>query len=113
MSAKSVHLFVSDDIFQATNKLADYYLREFTEISLYSASEEEEKVSLPKLYVPMIWKRYNQGWYTEEDDDVEDEYDEDYVGEDDDDHEYEDDKGKFMKSFSQIWMKVIINKWKQ
>ena len=35
-------------------------------MSLYSSSEEEHKVPLPKLYVPMIWRPYSQRGYGEE-----------------------------------------------
>ena len=41
----------------ARYKLAQYYLREFTEISLFS---KDDKVPLPKLYVAMKWKRYRK-----------------------------------------------------
>ena len=41
----------------ARYKLAQYYLREFTEINLFS---KDEKVPLPKLYVAMKWKRYRK-----------------------------------------------------
>ena len=48
----------TDDNLSARLKLADYFRREFTEISLYSPGErEKEKVPLRKLYVPMEWKR--------------------------------------------------------
>ena len=52
-----------DDILSARYKLAKYYLREFTEISLYSSQERSEKVPLPKLYVAMKWMEY--GWYAQ------------------------------------------------
>ena len=53
--------YITDDILSARYKLAQYYLREFTEISLFS---EGDKVPLPKLYVAMKWKRYtNDGAY--------------------------------------------------
>ena len=58
-------LFTGDGV-TAKEKLAKYYLREFTEMSLYSSSEEKNKVPLPKLYVPMIWRPYSQRGYGEE-----------------------------------------------
>ena len=50
----------SDDTLSARYKLASYYLREFTEISLYSTQERSEKVPLPKLYVAMKWMEYGR-----------------------------------------------------
>ena len=47
--------YITDDILSARYKLSQYYLREFTEISLFS---KDDKVPLPKLYVAMKWKRY-------------------------------------------------------
>ena len=53
-----VSLFnITDDILSACYKLARYYMREFTEISLFS---KDDKVPLPKLYVAMKWKRYTK-----------------------------------------------------
>ena len=53
-----VSLFnITDDILSACYKLAQYYLREFTEISLFS---KDDKVPLPKLYVAMKWQRYTK-----------------------------------------------------
>ena len=53
--------YITDDILSARYKLAQYYLREFTEISLFS---KDDKVPLPKLYVALKWKRYtNDGAY--------------------------------------------------
>ena len=46
----------TEDIQSARYKLADYYLREFTEISLYSSSNTYQKVPLQKLYVAMKWQ---------------------------------------------------------
>ena len=54
------------DLITARQKLADYYNRELSELSLYTASGEANKVPLPKLYVPMTWRKYNQGAYGEE-----------------------------------------------
>ena len=53
-------VFFSDDFQIACNKLAKYYLQEFTEINLYSLSGTEEKVPLEKLYVAMKWIRCNK-----------------------------------------------------
>ena len=39
----------------ACNKVAQYYLKEFTEISLLSPTGVEKKVPLDKLYVGMKW----------------------------------------------------------
>ena len=49
--------YITDDILSACYKLARYYLREFTEISLFS---KDDKVPLPKLYVAMKWTRYTK-----------------------------------------------------
>ena len=53
-------LLFSDDFQKACNKLAHYYLQEFTEIKLYFPSREKEKVPLEKLYVGMKWIRCNK-----------------------------------------------------
>ena len=53
-------IIITDDILSARYKLANYYLREFTEISLYSSQETNKKVPLPKLYVAMKWMDYNE-----------------------------------------------------
>ena len=53
-------IIITDDILSARYKLANYYLREFTEISLYSSQETNKKVPLPKLYVAMKWMDYNK-----------------------------------------------------
>ena len=53
-------LFFSDDFQIACNKLAKYYLKEFTEINLYSLSGTDETVPLEKLYVAMKWIRCNK-----------------------------------------------------
>ena len=53
--------FIVVDLKNARIKLAHYFLREFSEINLYSADEGVTKVSLPKLYVPMTWTRYLKG----------------------------------------------------
>ena len=52
---------MTEDIQSARYKLADYYLREFTEISLYSSRDTNHKVPLQKLYVAMKWKRTGKG----------------------------------------------------
>ena len=47
-----------DDVLSARYKLAEYYLREFTEISLFSFGDRMgKKAPLTKLYVSMEWKR--------------------------------------------------------
>ena len=51
---------LADDILSARYKLAKYYLRELTEISLYSSQERSENVPLPKLYVAMKWMEYDR-----------------------------------------------------
>ena len=51
-----VLLTFTEDIQSACYKLADYYLREFTEISLYSSKDTYQKVPLQKLYVAMKWQ---------------------------------------------------------
>ena len=53
-------IIITDDILSARYKLANYYLREFTEISLYSSQETNKKVPLPKLYVAIKWMDYNE-----------------------------------------------------
>ena len=52
-------IILADDILSARYKLAKYYLREFTEISLYS-QDTNKKVPLPKLYVAMKWMDLNE-----------------------------------------------------
>ena len=52
----NTELFFIEDIQSARYKLADYYNREFTEISLYSSSDNYQKVPLQKLYVAMKWQ---------------------------------------------------------
>ena len=54
------------DLLSAQQKLADYFEREFTEISLYSASGNHSKVALPNLYVAMTWRRFTTAGYGEE-----------------------------------------------
>ena len=53
-------IIIIDDILAARYKLAQYYLREFSEISLYSSQETNKKVPFPKLYVAMKWMDYNE-----------------------------------------------------
>ena len=56
--------YITDDFLSARYKLAQYYLRQFTEISLFS---KDDQVPLPKLYVAMKWKRYtNDGTYRQQ-----------------------------------------------
>ena len=52
--------FLTDDFNVACNKLAQYYLQEFTEISLYSPNRIEDKVPLERLYVAMKWIKCNK-----------------------------------------------------
>ena len=49
-------LFFIEDIQSARYKLADYYMREFTEVSLYSSIDTYQYVNLQKLYVAMKWQ---------------------------------------------------------
>ena len=46
------------DLESAQYKLVNYFLREFTEISLYSSGETKEKVPLPTLYMAMQWSTF-------------------------------------------------------
>ena len=52
--------YLTDDILSARYKLAQYYEINFTEISLYSLQERNEKVPLPKLYMAMKWMEHDQ-----------------------------------------------------
>ena len=47
----------TDDFQIACGKLAQYYIQEFTDISLYFPARTKEKVPLEKLYVAMKWIR--------------------------------------------------------
>ena len=58
-------IILADDILSARYKLAKYYLREFTEIILYSSQDTNKKVPLPKLYVAMKWMDYNEYVYSD------------------------------------------------
>ena len=49
-------MFIGDTS-SARCKLAKYYLREFTEISLFSS---DERVQLQHLYVAMKWTQYSK-----------------------------------------------------
>ena len=49
-----------DDFHIACKKLAEYYLQEFTEISLYTLSRTEKMIPLVRLYVAMEWIRCNK-----------------------------------------------------
>ena len=50
-------LCFTDDFQVACGKLAQYYIQEFTDISLYFPARTKEKVPLEKLFVAMKWIR--------------------------------------------------------
>ena len=59
MDELSICFNFTEDFQIACFKLAQYYLREFTEINLYSPSRAEAQVPLEKLYVAMTWIKCN------------------------------------------------------